>query len=105
MNFELKQKFELAIKHTKIIQVIESLDLEDLYFINDRIVDQIKHIEDIEDLKAVNQFRKGQKVTWKQNEITFTGHISKLNQKTLSIHEDSPPYKKWKIHPQFISLI
>jgi hypothetical protein len=86
----------------QLMLLIEKLSLEQLYDINEIVVDRIKFLERIEDLKAVSAFRRGDKVSWERNGQVYYGSVVKVNQKTVSVAENEPPYKRWKISPQFL---
>jgi hypothetical protein len=86
----------------QLLLLIEKLSLEQLYDINEIVIDRIKFLEKIEDLKAVSAFRRGDKVSWEHNGQAYSGSVLKVNQKTVSVAEKDPPYKRWKISPQFL---
>jgi hypothetical protein len=89
----------------QLMLLIEKLSLEQLYDINEIVIDRIKFLEKIEDLKAVGAFRRGDKVGWERNGLVYSGSVIKVNQKTIGVAEKEPPYKRWKISPQFFKKI
>ena len=89
----------------QLLLLIEKLTMEQLYEINGIVVDRIKYLEKVRDLQAANAFRRGNKVRWERDGVEYFGLVAKVNQKTINVTENTPPYRKWKISPYFLEKI
>ena len=89
----------------QLMLLIEKLTLEQLYEINGIVVNRINYLEKVKDLQAANAFRRGNKVTWERDGENYFGTVVKVNQKTIHVTEKDPPYRQWKISPQFLNKI
>jgi hypothetical protein len=89
----------------QLLLLIEKLTMEQLYEINGIIVDRIKYLEKVKDLKAANAFRRGNKVSWERDGVEYFGVVVKVNQKTINVAENTPPYRQWKISPHYLKKI
>lgn len=85
--------------------LIEKLNVKQLYEINGIVVDRINYLEKVKDLQAANAFRRGHKVSWKRNDEEYFGVVVKVNQRTINVAEDTPPYRLWKISPHNLKKI
>ena len=85
--------------------LIDKLTVEQLYEINGIVVDRINFLEKVKDLQAANAFRRGHKVSWEQNGEEYFGVVVKVNQRTINVAENTPPYKQWKISPHYLKKI
>ena len=89
----------------QLLLLIEKLTLEQLYEINGIVVNRINYLENVRDIQAANAFRRGNKVSWERNGEKYFGTVVKVNQKTLHVAENDPPYKQWKISPHYLTKI
>ena len=89
----------------QLLLLVEKLSAQQLYEINSVIVQRLNYLEKADDLRAANAFRRGNKVSWERNEEQYFGIVVKVNQRTVSVAENDPPYKRWKISPQFLKKI
>ena len=89
----------------QLLVLVEKLTVQQLYEINSIIVNRINYLEKVEDLQAANAFRRGHKVCWERNGKEYIGVVVKVNQRTISVAENDPPYRRWKISPHYLKKI
>ena len=101
MNNPTPQKVDFQLLHTKNI---EQLTEQQLYWLNDMLVERINYLQKVGDLELLSKFRRGQKIQWENKGTLYYGSIIKVNQRTITAHEENPPYRKWKLPPEGILL-
>lgn len=101
----MEKQFDKFLFHGKQRNTIEQLNEEQLYWLNELIVDRLKYLQRLRDLEEVSKFRRGQKIQWEYQGVLHKGSIIKVNQKTITAHEAEPPYRKWKLGPDVITVI
>lgn len=89
----------------QLLNIIKDFSMEQLYKINEVVVERIKMLEKIKDFEAISSFRRGHKVKWVYEGREFEGVVVKVNQKTVNVAEKDPPYKSWRISPQWLQII
>ena len=89
----------------QLLLFIDKLTLEQLYEINGIVVNRINYLEKVKDLQAANAYRRGNKVSWERNGEKYFGTVVKVNQKTINVTENEPPYRQWKISPHYLKKI
>ncbi len=91
-----QEQFEFEIKHKDLLN---TLTMDELYWLNQMVVDRIKLMQKLNNLAETSKFRKGEKVTWQHEGSQYVGWVRRINQKTLTVTETQEPYKQWRISP------
>ena len=101
---EIKQTERAGSKNIEdqLLQLVEKLTVEQLYEINDIVVNRINYLQKVNDLQAANAFRRGHKVSWERDGVEYFGVVAKINQRTINVVEKDPPFKQWKVSPHFL---
>jgi len=83
--------------------VIDTLSLDELIELNDRIVERIKQLEDRQVLHDMMAFNLGETVSFDSKYGRQVGTIVKFNRKTVVVITDEG--RKWKVSPHFLSAV
>ena len=86
----------------KYSTLLHGLSNEQLYWLNEMIVDTLNLREQQAYQQVIRAFKRGDKVGWENNGVAYTGWVTKTNQKSVNVTQTEPPYKKWKIDPHFL---
>jgi len=95
-------KFEFEQKHKDFI---EQLNTQELEWLGEMIWDRVKLIQDLDYLAKSNMYKRGHVVGWEKDGELYKGQVVKVNRKTIIVTETKPPYKQWKIDPNFLYKI
>jgi len=82
---------------------IDHLNLEELYELNERVVDRIKRLEDIKAHLDMMAFNLGAKVSFDSKYGRQVGTLVKFNRKTVVVLTDDG--RQWKISPGELSAV
>ena len=78
--------------------ILDKLNKEELIVLNRAIVKRIKIMNDLQRLRANAAFNRGNRVSWHDHEgIYRTGHVLRINTKTISVEEEGDPEGIWRI--------
>ena len=83
--------------------LLQSMSIQQLLWLNEMVIDYVKIKEDVHYQKSISKFKRGDKVHWEKDGIHYQGWVIKTNKKTVSVAELEPPYRQWRIDPNFIS--
>ena len=87
----------------KMGSLIDQLTLEELRFLNRRIVERIKFIRKAGALSAMQKFNIGERVSFQNGDETVSGTIIRFNQKTISLVTDTQ--ERWNVAPVLLTKI
>jgi len=90
--------------HLLYTRSIEQLTEEQLYWLNEMVIERINYLQKVRDLEVLSKFTRGQKIQWEREGTLYYGSIIKVNQRTITAHEEKPPYRRWKLGPEGIVL-
>ena len=82
---------------------IDHLSLDELIELNDRVVDRINHLENIQARLDMMAFNLGARVSFDSKHGHQIGTLVKFNRKTVVVVTDEG--RKWKVSPHFLSAV
>ena len=82
---------------------IDHLSLDELIELNDRVVDRINHLENIQARLDMMAFNLGARVSFDSKHGRQIGTLVKFNRKTVVVVTDEG--RKWKVSPHFLSAV
>ncbi|HWS84692.1 MAG TPA: hypothetical protein VN207_10590 [Ktedonobacteraceae bacterium] len=87
----------------ELINLIESLDEDQLHALNHLVVEQLRLVHHARTLNAMRSFHVMDRVWFTHNEKYYEGTITRLNQKTVSITLDDG--NRWNVSPGVLTKI
>ncbi|MEZ5071231.1 MAG: hypothetical protein R2751_09735 [Bacteroidales bacterium] len=82
----------------EIETALNKLTREELVALNKAIVKRVKLMDDLKRMAANANFEVHDRVAWRDQEGDYrTGHILRINTKTISVEEDGDPEGIWRI--------
>ena len=82
---------------------IDRLNLEELYDLNERVVDRIKRLEDMKAHVDMMAFNLGSRVGFDSKRGRQIGTVVKFNRKTVVVVTDEG--RQWKVSPGLLSPV
>jgi hypothetical protein len=82
---------------------IDPLSIEELYVLNDRIVERIKFLEHAQAHLSMMQFNIGAKVSFETAQGRQFGRLVKRNRKTVNV--DTEDGRSWRISPHLLTEV
>lgn len=79
---------------------IDHLSLDQLYELNDRVVERINHLEGEQAVRAMMAFSLGSRVSFDSQYGRQVGTVVKFNRKTVVVLTED---RKWRISPHLLS--
>ncbi len=94
------------IDRDSAIDAIEKLQEEDLRFLNQLIIQRLKHIHQARQTRLLGKFYKGDRVKFRSPDSNeeLSGVVIRVNKKSLSI-DIGDGRGWWNVSPSFVSLI
>lgn len=80
---------------------IDHLSLDQLYELNDRVVERINQLEGEQAVRAMMAFNLGSRVSFDSQYGRQVGTVVKFNRKTVVVLTEE---RKWRISPHLLSL-
>lgn len=87
----------------ELINLIESLDEDQLHALNDLVVEQLRLVHHAKILDAMRSFHVNDRVWFTHNGIYHEGTVTRLNQKSISVTVDDG--SRWNIAPEWLKKI
>ena len=86
--------------------VLNKLTREELIELNRAVVKRIKLMDDLKRMAANSAFEVNDHVAWNDNEGEYrTGHVLRINTKTISVEEDGDPEGIWRIPASYLKKL
>ena len=82
---------------------IDLLSIEELYVLNERIVERIKFLEQAQAHLSMMKFNLGAKVSFETSQGRQFGRLVKRNRKTVNV--DTEDGRSWRIPPQLLTEV
>ena len=82
---------------------IDHLDLDELYALNDRVIERIKHLEAIEARVEMMAFDLGSQVTFRSKQGRHFGTVVKFNRKTVVVLTEDG--RQWRVSPNLLTPV
>jgi hypothetical protein len=82
---------------------IDQLNLEELYQLNDRVIDRIKRLEAMKTQLDMMAFNLGARVSFDSKYGRQFGTLVKFNRKTVVVLTDEG--REWRVSPHFLSPV
>ncbi len=83
--------------------MIDHLSLEELYALNDQVVERIKFLEHARAHLSMMAFNIGARVSFETPEGRQFGRLVKRNRKTVNV--DSEDGRRWRISPHLLAAV
>jgi len=87
----------------KYRSILHQMSIEQLIWLNEMVIDYVKIKEDFEYKETIRTFKRGDKVEWERDGMSYTGQVIRTNKKTINVAELQPPYRQWKIDAHFLT--
>ncbi len=97
-----EEEFHFRNKYQEILKPLSHKEME---WLNALVVERLNTMDRLKDLEAVSAFKRGDKVKWVFEGISYEGWVSKTHQKTVTVTELQEPYRKWKITPEYLKKV
>jgi hypothetical protein len=82
---------------------IDHLSIEELFVLNDRIVERIKFLEHAQAHLSMMAFNIGAQVSFETSEGRQFGRLVKRNRKTVNV--DTGDGRQWRISPHLLTAV
>lgn len=87
----------------KIESLIPQLTVDELIFINGKIVERIKFIQKAKAMTVMQKFNIGDMVSFKNGDETVIGKVVKFNQRTVSLITGTRV--RWNVAPALLTKV
>jgi len=84
-------------------QALNELSEQEMRVLHQKVVERLRLIDKMKQLKAISQFSVGDQVTFKHHDERIVGKIIRLNRKTVTVH--TTDHHDWHVSPSLLSKI